>query len=188
MARADAAHDVPGVALLRGVNLAGKNRLAMKHLAEIFIGAGCRDVVTYIQSGNVVFRAEPGVLEGLAGAVTRQIAERFGLRVPVILRTAAQLGDTIRHNPFLNGGAEEANLHVYFLADLPAQKSVAALDPDRSPPDAFSVRNREVYLHLPNGMGRSKLTNAYFDSKLGTVATARNWRTVLKLFEMTQTR
>jgi uncharacterized protein (DUF1697 family) len=78
-------------------------------------------------------------------------------------------------------------LHGYFLAHSPNTAAIAALDPARSTPDAFHVRGQEIYLHLPNGMGRSKLTNAYFDSKLSTICTARNWATVLKLSEMMAT-
>jgi len=73
---------------------------------------------------------------------------------------------------------------VLFLADLPARRSVDDLDPGRSPSDEFAVRGQEVYLRLPNGVARSKLTNAYFDSKLATTSTGRNWRTVTKLFEL----
>ena len=90
----------------------------------------------------------------------------------------------IRENPYLKAGVSEEMLYVYFLADVPVAGEVSKLDPLRSAPYVFTVRGREVYLHLPNGMGRSKLTNAYFDSKLRTVSTARNWRTVLKLYEM----
>jgi uncharacterized protein (DUF1697 family) len=81
-------------------------------------------------------------------------------------------------------GAEQKALHVYFLADLPNPGAIAGLDPSRSAPDAFHVRGQEIYLHMPNGMARTKLTNAYFDSKLSTKCTARNWATVLKLSEM----
>lgn len=75
-------------------------------------------------------------------------------------------------------------LHVHFLAELPTAQAVKALDPNRSAPDAFRVVGREVYLHMPNGMGRTKLTSTYLDSRLQTVGTARNWATVQKLLEM----
>jgi uncharacterized protein (DUF1697 family) len=90
----------------------------------------------------------------------------------------------VRGNPFLEAGADIGTLHVAILADAPAAAKVKALDPDRSPPDAFAVRGREIYLQCPNGYGRTKLTNAYFDSKLATTSTVRNWRTVLKLVEL----
>ena len=172
------------VALLRGINVSGRNMLPMVELAKMFAAVGCGDVKTYIQSGNVVFRANDGIAGKLADSITQRIEEQFGCKVPVVLRTAAELIEVVRRNPFLKAGAAEDSLHVYFLAGAPAAGDVAGLDAGRSAPDAFAVVGREIYLQLPNGMGRTKLTNAYFDSKLKTVSTARNWRTVLKLVEM----
>jgi len=174
------------VALLRGINLGGKNPLPMADLAQMFVDAGCADVQTYIQSGNVIFKASQSKLEKLPGLITKSIAENFGFKIPVMLRTAEQLGETIENNPFLKAGAAEEMLHVYFLAGVPDARNAAGLDPARSLPDAFFVRGRDIYVQLPNGMGRTKLSNAYFDSKLATISTARNWRTVLKLFELMQ--
>jgi uncharacterized protein (DUF1697 family) len=171
------------VALLRGINVAGKNMLPMKDLAAMFAAAGCTDVRTYIQSGNVIFEAAAGAA-GIADTITANIEKRFGYRIPVIIRTSQQLLKTIRGNPFLPAVEDQRWLHVYFLANSPNARAIAGLDPGRSAPDVFHVRGQEIYLHLPNGMGRSKLTNAYFDSKLSTVSTARNWATVLKLSEM----
>jgi uncharacterized protein (DUF1697 family) len=156
----------------------------------------------------VLFNADPGAVASLPGLVAARIVERWGYRTPVVLRTAGELGDAIRSNPFptaeeapktLHGQrpgcivprvaefptAEEApkTLHVLFLADRPDPARVAALDPDRSPPDAFAVIGREVYLHLPNGAAETRLTNAYFDTALATTSTGRNWRTVTTLYE-----
>ena len=172
------------VALLRGINVGGKNKLPMKDLAEIFVEAGCDGVRTYIQSGNVIFRASSSVASELSVRVTARIAERFGIRAPVQTRTAEQLRDVVFNNPFLLAGEAEETLHVMFLADLPSQRRVDDLDPDRSPPDRFIVQGREVFLQLPNGVANSKLTNDYFDSKLATTSTGRNWRTVTKLLEL----
>lgn len=171
------------LALLRGINVGGKNMLPMKDLVIVFEEAGCSDVRTFIQSGNVVFHANRGVA-GLADRITRKIEERFGHRVPVVLRTAEELGDTILNNPFLSAGAKEKMLHVYFLAKEPDPQAVETLDHQRSLPDIFLVRGKEIYLQLPNGMARTKLTNAYFDSRLSTISTARNWNTVLQLHEL----
>jgi uncharacterized protein (DUF1697 family) len=171
--------------LLRGINVGGKNKLPMAALVEMFTEAGCTGVRTYIQSGNVVFAAAPAATMRLAETLSERIAKRFTLRVPVVLRTAGELSAVASGNPFLKSGTDPATLHVAFLADKPDRKHIAALDPNRSPGDAFEVRGREVYLHLPNGAARSKLTNAYFDSKLATISTARNWRTVMKLVELT---
>jgi uncharacterized protein (DUF1697 family) len=171
------------LALLRGVNVGGKNKLPSKDLIELCAGAGCGDVQTYIQSGNVVFSSPVSDTRKLSANITARIKKRFGYQVPVVLRTAGQLQNVIRNNPFLKG-AEENSLHVMFLAELPAGVAVASLDPLRSPGDSFAVLDQEIFLHLPNGAGRSKLTNAWFDAKLGTVSTVRNWRTVLKLLDL----
>jgi len=171
------------VALLRGINVGGKNPLPMKDLVRIFEAAGGRNVRTYIQSGNVIFEGAASAPK-IAEAVAKSISKQFGYRVPVILRTAEQLLATIRGNPFLAKGVDHKWLHVYFLAETPSTACCATLDAKRSAPDVYEVRGQEIYLHLPNGMGRTKLTNAYFDSKLSTVCTARNWATVLKLAEM----
>jgi uncharacterized protein (DUF1697 family) len=172
------------VALLRGINVGGKNLLPMKDLARLFADAGCADVRTYIQSGNVLFQASPAKAEGLPGLIAAGIADRFGYRTPVVLRTVEELGRSIRDNPFLDAEAPESWLHVLFLASHPDACRVAALDPDRSPPDAYVVRGREIFLQCPNGVGNTKLTNAYFDSKLAIISTGRNWRTVTRLFEL----
>ncbi len=172
------------VALLRGINVAGKNKLPMAGLVELFSAAGCEDVRTYIQSGNVVFAASPKAAAQIPKIIADGIAARFGLRVPVVLRTSEELRAVSEGNPFLRSGSDAESLHVAFLADLPGRRLGAALDPRRSPGDAFELRGREIYLHLPNGVARTKLTNAYFDSALATTSTLRNWRTVLKLLEM----
>ncbi len=172
------------VALLRGINVGGKNKLPMSDLRDLFTEAGCRDAHTYIQSGNIVFRAEPDIIASLPSLITARIAERFGYRVPVLLRTTEEIGDVLRHNPFIAAGAAAETLHVLFLASQPGADSVVGLDPDRSPPDDYTVRGREIYLHLPNGAARTKLTNAYFDTKLATISSGRNWRTVTALFAL----
>jgi uncharacterized protein (DUF1697 family) len=185
--RIEEADGVTHLALLRGINVTGKNTLPMQDLVRIFEAAGGANVRTYIQSGNVIFDA-PSDASKIAGAVTAAIEKRFGYRIPVVLRTAPQLRKVIGGNPFLKLGIDLKWLHVYFLAHAPGELAVVNLDPTRSAPDVFHVHGQEIYLHLPNGMGRSKLTNAYFDSKLATVSTARNWATVLKLAEMMQAR
>ena len=156
----------------------------MKALADLFSGAGCRSVVTYIQSGNVVFRAPPPLARQIPNLIQEAIQGEFGLEVPIVTRTALELRKVVRGNPFLRSGAEASTLHVAFLADRPSAAAIKSLDPKRSPHDAFVVRGRDIYLHCPNGFGRTKLSNAYFDSKLGTTSTVRNWRTVETLLEL----
>ncbi len=172
------------IALLRGINVGGGNKLLKGELVEIFAEAGCQDVRTYIQSGNVVFRATESLVDGLSARITAAIASSHGYQIPVVIRAGADFARVVGGNPFLAGGADPARLHVGFLAETPDPARVATLDPDRSPPDAFEVRGNEVYLHFPAGVARSKLDNAYFDRTLNTVCTIRNWRTVCRLHEM----
>jgi uncharacterized protein (DUF1697 family) len=168
------------VALLRGVNVGGARKLPMKELAAALEDLGLEDVVTYIQSGNVVFRAPAGKTK-LVTQLERAIEQRFGLDVTVMLRTPAELENLIAANPF---GGDEAKVHIAFLDRRPAQAAIAKLDPDRSPPDEFAVRGSEVYLHFPNGYGKTKLGADYLERVLGVRATARNWRTTAKLLEL----
>jgi uncharacterized protein (DUF1697 family) len=171
-------------ARLRGINVGSKNKLPMKDLAALFRDAGCEHVQTYIQSGNVVFQAAPALAQRIPALIAKAISENFGYRVPVVARTADEFRQVAHDNPFLRSDADPRTLHVMFLMDLPDATTVAELDPARSTPDAFLVRGREIYLHCPGGMARTKWTNQYFDSSLGTTSTARNWRTVLKLVEL----
>ncbi|HEY7036367.1 MAG TPA: DUF1697 domain-containing protein [Thermomicrobiales bacterium] len=172
------------VALLRGVNVGGKNKLPMKDLKELFVAAGAENVRTYIQSGNVVFEVDRDASARHADLITKQIQERLGIRTTLVLRTVEQIEEVLAENPFLKSGAAVDELYVAFLAERPSQERVAALDPDRSPPDEFVVHGQDIYMRFPNGAGRTKLTTDYFDSKLRTTSTARNWRTVTKLLEM----
>jgi uncharacterized protein (DUF1697 family) len=176
------------VALLRGINVGGKNKVPMTELSAMFSAAGCAGVQTYIQSGNVVFDAPAAVADVVPGQIERAIAERFGYRIPVVMRTAGELAAIFGANPFVAKGAEPDALHVVFLAGAPAASRVAALDPDRSPPDEMVVRGREIYLRCPNGIARTRITNAYLDATLATTTTLRNWRTVEKLAELASDR
>lgn len=164
------------VALLRGINVGGNNKLPMRDLVAIFEEAGCTDVKTYIASGNVVFRAAS--VTTLGARITKAIEQKLKLKIPVVLRTHKELVDAVQHNPFDEG------VYVMFLATKPSRAAVASLDPNRSPPDEFVVMGREIYLNLPNSAAKTKLTNAYFDRLLDTVSTSRNLRTVQKLVEM----
>lgn len=171
-----------GVALLRGVNLGPHKRMKMVDLVAVFEKCGCAEIATYIQSGNVVFTAPAGGID--AAMLEAAIEKRFGFSAPVVLRTAEQLHAAIAANPYPNCDQERDRPHISFLADAPLAEHVATLDPQRSPGDSFRVLGRELYLLFPTGIANNKLTSQYFDSRLKTTGTARNWRTVLALAEM----
>lgn len=172
------------IALLRGINVGGKNRLPMADLKALFEGAGCTAVRSYIQSGNVVFEATDDLAARIPTLIPEAIERHHGISSPVVTRSAEELAAVVEGNPYLAQGAEPKALHVAYLADVPDAARLAGLDPDRSPGDTFTAVGREIFLHCPNGLARTKLTNAWFDSKLGTVSTVRNWKTTGKLLQM----
>ncbi len=176
------------VALLRGVNLGARNKVPMASLREELEALGLEHVETYIQSGNVVFESRSGGEKALAASIEKRIEKAFGVRAGVVLRTADALEKTALDCPFPTDGAASASLHVVFLARPPARPAAAKLDPDRSRPDEYALAGREIYLRLPGGLGRSKLSLDYFERVLGVRGTARNWRTVTKLVELTRAR
>ncbi len=172
------------LALLRGINLAGKNKVPMKKLRTIFEDLGHQHVRTYLQSGNVVFESGSPPPNELAGEIEDALFASLGFRIPIIVRTRRDLARIASGNPFPTEGAPPSTLHVVFLSERASSKAVKALDPDRSPPDEFRVKGSEVYLQLPSGIGRSKLTIDYFEKALGARATARNWNTVTNLIRL----
>ena len=161
------------VALLRGINVGGKNMLPMKDLARMFEKAGCSDVKNYIQSGNIVFKAEAKIAENISDIIVKEIDRRFEIHVPVVVRTAKELHAVAKSNPFLKMGVDENRLHVIFLKDRPNAKQAQLLDPNRSPGDSFVVSGGEIFLSITSA-ATTKLNNAYRDSKLATVSTGRN--------------
>lgn len=172
------------IALLRGINVGGKHRLPMAQLTKFFGQAGATQVQTYIQSGNVVFASTPADAPQVVAAVAQLIERQCGFSAPIVLRGAGQWRQLIANNPFLAQEADPEILHVAVLADPPPPERVARLDPRRGVPDQFVVVGADVYLCLPNGVARTKLTNAWLDSTLRTVSTVRNWRTVLALGQL----
>jgi uncharacterized protein (DUF1697 family) len=171
------------VAMLRGINVSGRNALSMEDLRAVVAAAGGRDVRTYIQSGNAVFShrgAAPSVVEQLRQGLRRAV----GTEIPVLLRTARELDDVIGANPFLRRGAEAGSLHVTFMGAVADPASVEVAGRRKADGDEFEVIGREVYLLCPNGYGRTKLTNAFFEKRLGSEATTRNWKTVTTLVDM----
>ncbi len=177
------------VVLLRAINVGGKNRLPMAELRNALTAAGLQSVSTYVQSGNVLLSSDETEL-AIVSRIHAVVAERFALDIDVIVRSAVELAEIARRNPFLETDStrDPATLHVAFLAERPTDAAVTALDPDRSPPDACIVDGREVYLSYPNGSGRSRLTLDYLERTLGCRGTARNWRTVQRLVSLLEER
>jgi len=167
------------VALLRGINLGGRNKVPMAELRELFEETGCGSVSTYIQSGNVLFTHPAGGRDALARRLEQAVQETFGVSSPVVLRTTAELVRIACSHPF---GADTSRSHVAFLDREPADPH--ALESLDVAPDRFELAGSEVYLLYPNGVHGSRLTGALLERRLGAIATLRNWRTVTSLAEL----
>lgn len=162
--------------------MGGRHRLPMQDLTAILEELGCSSVQTYIQSGNAVIEAPAATARALPEAVSGAIEVRLGFRPDVMLRTRNEIDAVLTGCPFPSERMEW--LHVGFLAAPPTSAAVANLEPLRFAPDEFALVGRELYLYYPNGLGRSKMTNEYFDRTLKTTSTVRNWRTVETLASM----
>jgi uncharacterized protein (DUF1697 family) len=172
------------IALLRGVNVGGKNKLPMKALGGMCEAHGCISVRTYIQSGNVVFSAAAKIAASFPAALKAQIKRDFGFETTAVMRSAAELRMVTENNPFLKPSVDTKWLHVTFLADEPQFPDVVKLNPPCEGSEAFSLRGREIFLYLPNGAGRSKMASYPYDKKLATIGTTRNWQTVMNLLAL----
>lgn len=170
------------VALLRGVNVGGNNKVPMATLRELCEGIGGSNVRTYVQSGNVVFGASRTTSASVAAALEAAIGRELGLTIAVVVRTAAEMAAAVQAMPYPTDGVDPKTLHVGFLRDAPTKAAVRALAATSFPPNDYTVVGREVHLRAPDGLGRTKLPN--FDRVLGTPCTMRNWRSVLTLTEM----
>jgi len=172
------------VALLRGVNVGGRRRVAMADLRAALDDLGFTNVRTYLQSGNALFCAESAEPSRLADRVVDALEHKTGERVDVLVLTAEEIADAARRNPLASvtgKGIDPRHIHVVFLFDEPSRAQLASLDPPATHGEQVVPVGRTVYLHLPNGAGRTRLTTTYFERALGTRATARNWNTVTVL-------
>lgn len=173
-------------ALLRGINVGGKRMVPMAALLDIFGDASCAEVRTYIQSGNVVFAASPQCAKRVPAVVAAAILKRFKFQPLVLVRSAVELDEIASRNPFVKAGLDERSLHVAFLSEPAGKSELAALNAKRANGERFQPRGTAIFLHMPNGLGKSQLANAFNSPALARISTLRNWRTVLKLREMTK--
>jgi len=161
--------------------VSGHKPVSMERLRGVFVGQGFADVRTYVQSGNVVFRATANSGRALERKISFSLEQEFGFTIQVILRTAKDFVAIAESHPF-SKGIDTARLYVTFLREA-APKEVV-LEPLSQSQDEFQLRGHEIYLHCPDGYGRTKLSNTYFEKKLGLEATTRNWKTVTTLRAM----
>ena len=174
------------VSILRGINVSGQKKILMADLKALYEGLKFKDVTTYIQSGNVIFKSDSKLSDAaLAEKIEAAILKKYSFTVPVIVRNIHQLENIISGNPFLKEKKIDLEkLHVTFLSEIPGKSALDAIKMQDYSPDQFSVVRQEVFLNTPGGYGETKLSNKFFENKLKVTATTRNWKTVNKLLEI----
>lgn len=171
--------------LLRGINVSGHRKLPMKELKALYEGLGFKDIQTYIQSGNVVFDPGKNTLKSIPAKIEKAIFDNYGYDVPVIVCSPEQWQEVMDNNPFLEEkGIDVDQLYVSLLDAAPAKGLAEKIDAGAYLPDRFIISGTTIYQYFPNGYGRTKLTNTFFENKLKVKATTRNWRTMNVLREM----
>lgn len=169
------------IALLRGINVGGRNKLPMKELVSVLESLGCSGVRTYLQSGNAVFLGDRGAGTDFATAIGGAVAARHGFEPNVLVLDREDLERAVLGNPYDTSVGKA--LHFFFLVEAPPEPDLAAMEGARSPTEEFTLTDDVFYLHAPDGIGCSKLAGAV-ERHLGVACTGRNWNTVEKLAEM----
>lgn len=183
------------VSFFRAINVGGNNKVSMAALKELHEALGLRNVVTYLQTGNVVFDSD-AILEAeqLEKELARVFQEKFGFRSEVFVRSAAELATLPTKNAFLNDQPNNQSeketkwIMVLLLSGCPTPEAVAALREAYNGSEEFLVDGKEFFAYYPEGVGRSKLTNALIERKLKVSTTGRNWNTIAKMIELSQNR
>jgi len=175
------------VSLFRGINVGGHQAIRMDELKDLHESLGLKNVVTYIRTGNVIFTSDDAYVSQLSGQIEAGFAQRFGFQVKVMLRTSAELQEIIANNPFQNQPMKESKwVVVLFLAARPESTALEDLRKTYVGPEELYLVGQELYVYYPNGIGRSKLSLPLIEKKLKTMATGRNWNTILQLQELIQ--
>ncbi len=171
------------IVLLRGINLASRNRVPMAELREHLSGLGYGDVRTLLQSGNVVLQTDASP-ERLAREIESEVAARFGVKSPVVVRTREQLAAVVALDPLREVVENDKLYQVSFLSEEPSREVMARLDGADVGPERFVHVGREIYAWHPKGIHSSPLARLLSDKRLGVTVTARNWSTTVKLLEI----
>jgi uncharacterized protein (DUF1697 family) len=175
------------ISMLRGINVGGHNQIRMAELKKLYEGLGFEAVVTYVNSGNVVFRSretDPAVMIRLIQA---RLLESLSADAPVLIRKPRDFGRILANNPFLTGRSEDTSrLYVMFLSAPPDPSNLARLVKPADSEEEFIPGEEELFLFFPGGLGRTKLTTAWFERNLKLFTTTRNWNTINALYRLAQ--
>jgi uncharacterized protein (DUF1697 family) len=171
--------------MLRGINVGGHKRIEMDQLRKSFEALGFKQVKTFIQSGNVVFKATKLAPAAICKKIEERILHDFGFLVSVISRTQDEMDKTIHKNPFLKqSGIDQAKLHVTFLSEAPTPSALKNFEALIAAPDQSCCVGKEIYFYLPNGLSQSSWGKTPWERALSVVTTTRNWKTVNSVYQM----
>jgi uncharacterized protein (DUF1697 family) len=175
------------IALLRGINVGGHNKVAMSDLRDLFGALGLVGATSLLQSGNIVFQSERLTGAALEKLLEVETARRLNLLADYLVRSSAEWKKIVARNPFPEEAkGDPGHLVVMCLKTAPPEKKVEALQEAIAGPEILRCDGKQLYIVYPEGMGRSKLTGTVIERKLGSRGTARNWNTVLKLLALCQ--
>lgn len=175
------------IALLRGINVGGQKKIKMADLRTLLGKLPFEKVETYVQSGNIVFKAKEKNVSNVEKMIEKAIQDAYDFEVPTLVKTPAELKHVLENNPFLNNPETATErLYMTFLKEEPAAERIEKLKTFDYSPEDYRLEGKDLYFFAPNGYGRAKMNNNFFENKLKVVATTRNWRTVNKLYEMSQ--
>lgn len=174
------------ISILRGINVSGQKKILMSDLKALYEGLKFKDVITYIQSGNVIFKADNKLSDvDLAKKIEAAILKKYNFSVLVIIRSIEEIKNVITTNPFLKEkNINVEKLHVTFLSEVPQKSSLEEIKSFDFTADRFMIAGKEVFLYIPDSYAETKLSNKFFENKLKVTATTRNWKTVNKLAEL----
>ena len=151
-------------------------------MIKLYDSLGFKNIVTFIQSGNVLFSSPKTDIDKLTKSIEKQIRGIFGFDVAVIIYTKAELGEIINKCPFSD--RDESKIYVTLLKDIPASILSDELKKMAAPNEDYLIFHRAVYFYFPNGYGHTKLSNNYIERKLKVTATTRNWKTITSIYEL----
>ncbi len=172
------------IALLRGINVSGQKQIKMSELKTLFEEAGFQDAETYIQSGNVIFSSKKKSPAKISEIISSAVKMKFGFDVQVIVVIPDELEYVFKSNPFVKKNKDPEKLYIIFLSSIPSKENLAKLKAIDYSPEEYIVDNRNIFLFVPNGYGKAKLNNNFFEKKLNVYATTRNLRTIKALLEI----
>lgn len=174
------------IALLRGINVSGQKKIKMADLKLHLEELNFENITTYIQSGNIIFTTNSKNIIKLEKLISDKIKEKYGFDVDVIIKTLTEFEYTLNNNPFIKQKKDPTKIYLTFLHSLPTETNIDQLKLVDYSSEEYIMDGKNIFFYAANGYGTAKMNNNFFEKKLKVIATTRNWKTINKLFELSQ--